>query len=71
MSQVSIEVPSAIADELTRRAAAEGKTPAELLSEVLGLSDSGPFEFVGAFASDDFQARNVDEALLKLGFGES
>lgn len=71
MSQVSIELPSEIADELNRRAAAQGKTPGELLSEVLGLTDNGPFEFVGAFASDEHQARDVDAHLDKLGFGES
>lgn len=71
MSDVSINLPKAVAEELRRRAEAEGKTAAQLLSDVLSLSSQDPFEFVGGFASEDIEAARVDEHLAELGFGTS
>lgn len=70
MSDVSVQVPQAIADELERRAQLEGKSLANVLREVLALPDQDPLEFVGSFESDEVDASDADEALAKLGFGE-
>jgi len=69
MSDVSIDVPKAVAEELQRRAKAEGKTAAELLSDVLNLPTQDPFEFVATFESDEISAANLDAHLTDLGFG--
>lgn len=70
MSDVSVQVPQSIADELERRAQLEGKSLADVLREALALPDQDPFEFVGSFESEEVNASDVDERLAKLGFGE-
>lgn len=70
MSDVSIEVPQEVAEELERRARSQGKSREVVLREALGIPAQNPFEFVAVFSSDEVSARDIDDLLDEHGFGQ-
>lgn len=69
MSEITVTLPSEVADDLERRARRDGLTVHE--AAVVALREyltHDPFEFVGMAPSDDITGAAADEALERYGY---